>query len=103
MDAFDIDILPQDNILVCSDGLSCYLDDELTRRYSTAEDVKTFGCLIKLANEKGGKDNITAIIVRVSQGNAPVEEARALGGAKSTALQNQLLFGYLSYRDIVSF
>lgn len=64
-DTFSFDVKPGDNYLLCSDGLSCYLDDEITARYSTMGEIKAVPeAFINLANESGGKDNITAVIVR---------------------------------------
>lgn len=52
-----------DVVLVCSDGLTDMLtDDEITAELSTAENAQTCASkLVRLALEKGGKDNITAI------------------------------------------
>lgn len=64
-DTFDFDVKPGDNYLLCSDGLSCYIDDEITVRYSTMDEIKAVpAAYIDLANESGGKDNITAVAVR---------------------------------------
>lgn len=64
-DTFDFEVLPGDNFLLCSDGLSCYLDDPITVRYATLDNIKASpAAFIDLANESGGKDNITAIVVR---------------------------------------
>jgi serine/threonine protein phosphatase PrpC len=103
VDAFDIDVLPEDGFLLCSDGLSCYLDDELTRRHMLVEDVKAIPDeLIKLANDCGGKDNITAIVVRVAAGEGVVPGDRVtMVQRKTNALQAQPLFRYLSYSEIV--
>jgi serine/threonine protein phosphatase PrpC/CRP-like cAMP-binding protein len=68
VDTFDFDLQQGDNYLLCSDGLSCYLTDELTLDYSTREHLKSIPQLfIDHANESGGKDNITAIIVRTAK------------------------------------
>jgi protein phosphatase len=55
-----------DNFLICSDGLHGYLKDEeipsvIDLGPSTA--VRKF---IELANERGGRDNITAVIVELT-------------------------------------
>ncbi len=61
-----VETVPGDRFLLCTDGLHGYLesDDEAMRHLSlpTADGVKQ---LIQLANTRGGKDNITAIIVEV--------------------------------------
>ena len=103
VDAFDIDVLPDDDFLLCSDGLSCYLDDEITRGYLANEDVKAIPDeFIRLANDKGGKDNITAIVVRVAAGDSPVPAERVtMVTRKTNALQCQPFFRYLSYSEIV--
>lgn len=64
-DCFDFEVRAGDNYLLCSDGLSCYLDDETTEHFLTMDNVKEVpDAFIHLANEAGGKDNITAIVVR---------------------------------------
>lgn len=63
-DIFEIDLEENDILLLCSDGLTTHLSDE--KIFST---IKEYGCeksvekLIELANENGGTDNITLIIV----------------------------------------
>lgn len=63
----DIDVQvvePGDVILLCTDGLSGYVDDgDILRIYSESEngDVK---CLIDAALEAGGGDNITVVAVK---------------------------------------
>ena len=103
VDAFDIDVLPDDGFLLCSDGLSCYLDDEITRQQMSAEDVKSIpDAMIRLANNAGGKDNITAIVIRILAGDSDVPMERVtMVQRKTNALQAQPLFKYLTYGEIV--
>jgi serine/threonine protein phosphatase PrpC len=59
-------VLAQDIYLLCSDGLSDMVDDEtmqsIISNAKTLEQAAQF--LIDAANEKGGKDNISLILVR---------------------------------------
>lgn len=63
-DIFEIELSNDDIILLCTDGLTTHLTDE-----EILSIIKEFGCaesvqrLIKLANDNGGTDNITIIIV----------------------------------------
>ena len=63
-DIFEIELIDNDVILLCTDGLTTHLSDE--KILST---IMECGCeegvqrLIKLANDSGGTDNITIIIV----------------------------------------
>lgn len=63
-DIFEIELFDNDVILLCTDGLTTHLTDE--KIFNT---IKEYGCsesvqrLIKLANDNGGTDNITIIIV----------------------------------------
>jgi len=64
------EVQPNDRYLLCSDGLYNPLqpgDLEATLAAGTAEEA----CqgLVKLANDRGGPDNITAIVVEVSELN----------------------------------
>ncbi len=63
-DIFEIEIFENDVILLCTDGLTTHLSDEKIRdtlkEYGSSESVQK---LIKLANDNGGTDNITIVIV----------------------------------------
>jgi protein phosphatase len=66
VDTHMFEIQSGDNFLICSDGLHGYLKDEeipsvIDLGPSTA--VRKF---IELANERGGRDNITAVIVELT-------------------------------------
>jgi serine/threonine protein phosphatase PrpC len=63
---------PGDIYLLCSDGLSGMIaDDEILDILMSTGDINE-GCrrLITRANEHGGEDNITAILVRIDDGPA---------------------------------
>jgi protein phosphatase len=60
---------PDDLYLLCSDGLTCELNDEeiALRLRSHHDDLQ--GCaqeLIRLAKEHGGSDNITVVLIRIA-------------------------------------
>ena len=68
VDTFDFEVKQGDNYLLCSDGLSGYLEDHHTLKFLSHEDVKKIPKnLINFANDAGGKDNITAIVIRVEE------------------------------------
>jgi protein phosphatase len=58
-----------DTLLLCSDGLTDMLDDaEISRQLSSPLILPDLGqSLVREANRRGGKDNITVIVVKVSQ------------------------------------
>lgn len=58
-----------DLLLLCSDGLTDMLDDaEIARQLGAPRSLPEIcQTLVAEANRRGGKDNITAIVVRVSQ------------------------------------
>lgn len=61
------DAKPGDMYVLCSDGLSGMIeDDEIMEVVSSTDDLEE-ACrrLITLANEHGGEDNITAVLVRL--------------------------------------
>lgn len=66
-DFFEVSLKNDDIILMCSDGLSNMIDDTeifetvISRRDKIKSAVRA---LIEKANEYGGKDNITAIVVK---------------------------------------
>jgi len=69
------DVQPGDVYLLCSDGLSGMIeDDEILDVVSDQSDLDS-ACrrLIALANEHGGEDNITAVIVKIDGDDAKEE------------------------------
>ena len=57
---------PGDRYLLCSDGLSGFVTDEVISQYmSTAPITSLCHELIELAKEGGGRDNITAIVIEI--------------------------------------
>jgi protein phosphatase len=56
-----------DILLLASDGLTGVLEDEYLARILTADDRSTHGVdrMIAEANRRGGRDNITAIVIRI--------------------------------------
>ncbi len=61
-----IDIDPDDTFLLCSDGLTAYASDEELSTMLGNKDVDLLGRrLINLAVARGGRDNITVVVVRV--------------------------------------
>jgi len=68
VDIASTDILPGDQLLICSDGLNGMLDDptiaELLAEVKPGEVEAGCQSLIDAANENGGTDNVTVILVR---------------------------------------
>jgi protein phosphatase len=55
-----------DTYLLCSDGLTGYLtDDDIAAVLAGSPPAEACKKLIKMANDAGGRDNITAVVVTV--------------------------------------
>ena len=65
VDTMVFDLEAGDRYLVCSDGLHGYLQDEELHAYMAKRPEQAVDELIALANHRGGRDNITAIVVGV--------------------------------------
>jgi len=105
VDTLVFDVLPGDTYLLCSDGLSGYLSDsaELASILGgPAPDLMPHK-LIDLANERGGKDNITAIVCRVNgDDNATVELERTDEiTLQFTTLKYVAVFQYLTHKELM--
>ena len=68
VDSLHIDLQKGDRLLLCSDGLSSVIGEELIRQVLSTTDELDDGCqrLIDEANAHGGPDNITVIVVEVT-------------------------------------
>ena len=69
IDILCLEAVPGDVYLLCSDGLSGMIPDELIAEimHNGADDLEAIsGALIAAANEAGGQDNISAIVVKIN-------------------------------------
>jgi serine/threonine protein phosphatase PrpC len=107
VDTLVFDILDGDTLMLCSDGLHGYLGDggELPAIMGAAAVSDVPKQLIALANERGGQDNITNIVLRaqsVSFEEKTAETKRmTLVNAKFDALSNIELFVECSMSELV--
>jgi protein phosphatase len=64
-DYFDVPLEKGDEILLCSDGLSNMLEDEEIRMIMEAgrDITEQAEALVRAANDHGGKDNISVIVI----------------------------------------
>jgi serine/threonine protein phosphatase PrpC len=68
IDFFQRKVQPGDVLVLCCDGLSNEVeDDEMARIVSASSAQETAQKLIDLANQRGGPDNITTIVVRIGE------------------------------------
>ncbi len=106
VDTLVFDIIPGDTFLLCSDGLHGYYDDpnDLADALSNTDTEKIADVLINTANTRGGKDNITTVILRAvaDADDKALEEARANEvNLKLDTLKKIPLFRYLTYQELV--
>jgi protein phosphatase len=78
-DLKELSFSPRDRFLFCSDGLTTMLGDEEIAEALAGQDDPQALCrrLVDMANEKGGVDNITVVIVQVPDKAAKTEKAPA--------------------------
>ncbi len=102
VDTLVIEVLAGDAFILASDGLTGYLDSpEELREPLALEGDAVVKRLIDLANERGGKDNITTVVVRIGSEGAE-DEARAQRLAlKREVLAKMPLFGRLTERELL--
>ena len=102
VDTLVIEILPSDVFLLASDGLTGYLESvEDLRAPLSMEGDEGVGALIELANSRGGKDNITCVVVKIGEPGA-ADDARAKRLAlKRDVLAKMPIFARLTERELL--
>ncbi|MBI2391397.1 MAG: Stp1/IreP family PP2C-type Ser/Thr phosphatase [Deltaproteobacteria bacterium] len=102
VDTLALEVLPGDLFILCSDGLHGYLDgnDALARILRDVSPDLQAQALIDHANESGGKDNVTTILVRVEGSEADKARARRLA-QKREILAKMQLFSRLTERELL--
>jgi serine/threonine protein phosphatase PrpC len=103
VDTINFDVLPGDQFLLASDGLTGYLrSDEISPVLEKIDDIKKVPeRFIALANDRGGKDNITNIVVRMVDTDGSASDLIQEVNLKIETIQAMPLFKYLTYQELV--
>ncbi|AKT42648.1 Stp1/IreP family PP2C-type Ser/Thr phosphatase [Chondromyces crocatus] len=103
VDTLTIEVLPGDQFLLASDGLHGYIAHpaELEPFFEEEDGAVATSGLIDLANRKGGKDNITAVLVRLGQGDARDSMRARMLALKRDVLARMPLFSRLQEREML--
>jgi serine/threonine protein phosphatase PrpC len=102
VDTLVIELIAGDVLVLASDGLHGYLEtpDELKAPLALEGDAGV-KALIALANDRGGKDNITSLVVRVGEeGAADTARAKRLA-LERNVLSKMPLFSRLGERELL--
>jgi protein phosphatase len=83
VDLLSIEVKEGDRLLICSDGLTGMVGKQEIARVLATESQPQGAAdrLVELANQAGGEDNITVLILDIKEGDAP---ARSAGAASVT-------------------
>ena len=102
VDTLVIELIAGDTLVLASDGLHGYLQspDELDGPLSLDGDASVKS-LVDLANSRGGRDNITTIVVKVgAEGAVDAAQAKRLA-LRRDVLANMPLFARLTERELL--
>lgn len=103
VDTIDFEVLPGDQFLIASDGLTGYLENsEIPTIMKDDEDIKSIpAAFIDLANNRGGKDNITNIVVRIADHDGKATELHEEINQKIETIRKMPVFKFLTYKELV--
>jgi serine/threonine protein phosphatase PrpC/CRP-like cAMP-binding protein len=101
VETLDFDVLAGDRFLLCSDGLTEYVQpNDIVRVFREVPEDKVAQSFIDLANQGGGKDNITALVVKVPDVRGLDRLANEVN-LKLETLHRMPLFRHLTYGELV--
>ncbi|MEX0868573.1 MAG: Stp1/IreP family PP2C-type Ser/Thr phosphatase, partial [Nitriliruptoraceae bacterium] len=87
VDSMSLELQPDDILLLCSDGLTGVVDDRTIATTLAQRDDPdtTIETLVSLANDAGGPDNVTAVLLRYEDAAA----ARGTNGPTTVAIRTR--------------
>jgi serine/threonine protein phosphatase PrpC/CRP-like cAMP-binding protein len=102
VDTLMLEVLPGDSFVLASDGLTGYLEttEELAPYLANDGDTATKQ-LVELAKNRGGKDNITVVLVRLGGDEKDDDERARRLALKREVLQRMPLFARLADRELL--
>ncbi|MDQ6833865.1 MAG: Stp1/IreP family PP2C-type Ser/Thr phosphatase [Chloroflexota bacterium] len=73
VDIFEVDLMADDVVLLCSDGLSGIIEDaEMKQVVQALPPEQAAGELIDLANTRNASDNVSVVIVKATREQSPI-------------------------------
>lgn len=76
VDIFEVDLLPNDVLLLCSDGLYGIVEDaELKQIVQEQPPDEAAHALVEFANSRNASDNVSAVVVKVTREGQPALQA----------------------------
>jgi PPM family protein phosphatase len=80
VDSMTLDLQPGDQLLMCSDGLTGVVEDRAIAELldTTADPDEAVDRLVQLANQAGGPDNITVVLLRYEDPDAEASAPRTI-------------------------
>lgn len=94
------DWLPDDSVLLCSDGLhSLVSEDVIVKTLTSYPALPATNALVDRANQAGGRDNITVLVV---MHHRPTRTRTERQGSRAGAAVRQIFQGKLAQNDIPS-
>ena len=101
-DTLDFDVLAGDRFLLCTDGLTEYAErSDILRIFAEIPEAQAAQSFIDHANQGGGKDNITAVIVAFPQAAAGLDKLANEVNLKLETLHRMAMFRHLTYQELV--
>ncbi len=103
-DTLVLDLVAGDHILLCTDGLSGYFEDDIAslgRMLAAPISEESVRAMINAANERGGKDNITVLALGIGDSEARDERRAQRLQLRREVLARMPLFRPLSDREIL--
>lgn len=101
-DTLDFDVLPGDRFLLCSDGLTEYVESaDILKVFREVPVDGVAQRFVDHANGAGGKDNITAVVVKVPRAEDGLDKLANEVNLKLETLHGMPLFRHLTYQELV--
>lgn len=101
VDVFSEQMEDGDTLVLCTDGLSGLIsDEELTKIVNAFLPQESVYHLVERANENGGPDNITAIVVHINEVGEPVAEPPYILESESSKLTLPVHIGGRESREV---
>ncbi len=104
VDTLVFDVMPDDRYLLCSDGLYSYFKEnsELADVLANEPPASSAQKLVDIAKERGGHDNITAVLVSIESYDEKHHARSSEVNHQLTTLRYVSLFKHLEMKELVA-